>query len=251
MTVNLLGDLTDEVNEQFFVSIYNPSSNATIADDRGVGIIYDDDAPVRAVIHRGALNNHSTAVPEGDGGYTPVTLTISLIDPVNPLLLRDSEKTVTVNISAARGTATPEFSDDLSDPLLYGDYAEFATRDDFDNSEDLTNIVFLPGQTSKDITVYVKGDVFAEDGDPTVASPTKRILLRQFDRRGKRRIRAEPLHHRDRRRRCHQRLRWGRRLRRGARIDQLRSRRGRRQCDHQHRPHRGHRTRRGRRLDLR
>ncbi|MEZ4623210.1 MAG: SdrD B-like domain-containing protein, partial [Thermomicrobiales bacterium] len=41
LTVNLLGDLTDEVNEQFFVSIYNPSSNATIADDRGVGIIYD------------------------------------------------------------------------------------------------------------------------------------------------------------------------------------------------------------------
>ena len=88
ITVN--GDVLDEVNETFGITLSNPS-NATIADGTGLGTITDDDQPP-------TLSVDDVSVTEGNAGTTTATFTAT-ISAV-------SAKTVTFDWSTTAGSAT-------------------------------------------------------------------------------------------------------------------------------------------------
>jgi hypothetical protein len=103
------------------------AAGATIADGQGLGTIVNDDAPLPT------LSIGDVTKFEGNRGKTSFTFTVTLSAP--------STETVTVQYATADGTAT------VSD------------RDYTAKSGTLT---FRPGQTSKTITVAVRGDKKSE-----------------------------------------------------------------------------------------
>src|SRR6185369_6185012 len=124
ITVTVLGDALDELDETILVNL-TAATNATISDGQGVvTILDDDDAPV--------LSINDLTVVESNSGTTNAVLTVSLSSA--------AVQTVTVNYATANGTA-----------LAGTDYVS-------------TNgtLTFLPGQTSQTITVKVLGDVLDE-----------------------------------------------------------------------------------------
>ena len=124
VTVQVAGDTLDEINETFTVNLSN-AVNAAIADGTGLGTILDDD-PLPA------LSINDVTVNESDAGTTSATFTVSLNAP--------SARVVSVNYGTADGTATAP-----------ADYAA--------GSGTLT---FTAGQTTKQVTVLVNGDLLDE-----------------------------------------------------------------------------------------
>jgi LmbE family N-acetylglucosaminyl deacetylase len=125
VTVQVIGDLTDEPTETFAVNLTNPV-NATIADNQGVGTITDDDgAPTIAI--------SDLTLTEGDAGNVTGTVTVSLSAA--------SGQTVTVNYATANSTATTP-----------ADYLALST----------TTLTFAPGVLSQTITVTAVGDALDE-----------------------------------------------------------------------------------------
>ncbi len=122
VTVN--GDLTDEINEGFTLTLSNPA-NATIADASGTGTITDDDAAP-------TLSIDDVSVTEGNAGTTTATFTVSLSAA--------SGKTVTVDWATAAGTA--------------------AAGVDYVTASGSRTIA--PGATTATIAVTVNGDVTDE-----------------------------------------------------------------------------------------
>lgn len=120
------GDTVFEPNETFVVNLTNPNG-ATIGDGQGVGTIVNDDT------NQPTLGITDVTKFEGHKGKTSFTFTVRLSAP--------STQTVTVFFATADGTAT------------------VSGRDYTANSGTLT---FQPGQTSKTITVTVRGDKMAE-----------------------------------------------------------------------------------------
>ena len=124
--VSVKGDTTFEPNETFYVNLSNASCNATIADSQGIAtIVGDDNQPSMAIT--------DVTKVEGLSGTTAFTFTVSLSN--------SSYQTVTVNYRTADGTAKAP-----------GDYTAIS----------LTKLSFAPGETSKSITVSVKGDKLRE-----------------------------------------------------------------------------------------
>ena|GEM_PF-1271491 len=124
VTVLVNADSTPEANETFFVNL-SAATGASVADSQGQGTITNDDAALSI--------SDAAAVLEGDSGTVNAVFTVSIpFATVN---------TVTVNFSTADGTAT----------VAGGDYNS--------NSGTLT---FNPGDTSKPVTVQVKGDTLDE-----------------------------------------------------------------------------------------
>ena len=129
VTVVVKGDNTFETNEQFFVNLTN-ASNATFADDQGLGTITNDD-PTPTI----TINDVSQS--EGDGpGTTGFTFTVSLSNP--------SYLPITVDYATADGTASS-----------LSDYTAIGT----------TQLTFDPGDTSKPVTVQVSGDFSFENNE--------------------------------------------------------------------------------------
>jgi uncharacterized repeat protein (TIGR01451 family)/MYXO-CTERM domain-containing protein len=124
ITVNVTGDLLDEVNETFFVNLTN-GVNVTITDGQGLGTINDDD-PLPSLAIADAV------IAEGNAGTTAVVLTVSLSAP--------SGRPVTVGYATANGTA-----------IAGSDYAA--------GSGTLT---FAAGVTSQTLSVTVNGDTTNE-----------------------------------------------------------------------------------------
>jgi len=124
VTVALKGDVVGEFDETFKVNLSVPS-NATVAHGTGVGTIIDDD-PLPAI------SISDVHVLEGNAGTVNAVFTITLA-PV-------SGRVVTVNYATANGTA-----------LAPADYAAAGGT-----------LTFLEGETTKTITVAVKGDVVDE-----------------------------------------------------------------------------------------
>jgi hypothetical protein len=122
ITVQVKGDTLNEDNEGLFVNLIN-TNNATIADNQALGVIIDND-PVPS------LSINDIFITEGDSGSTNATFTVTLSAA--------SGLPVTVNYNTSDGTAT----------TADGDYAIASP----------TPITFAPGETSKVITVGVKGD---------------------------------------------------------------------------------------------
>ena len=124
IAVPVVGDTRDEFDETFVVALSSPT-NATVADDQGVGTIVDNDA-----LPTVSVGSVSTA--EGDAGTTTATFTVSLSAP--------SGKPISVDHATADGTA--------SSP---SDYA--ATTG---------TLSFVPGQTTTTVDVTIEGDVMDE-----------------------------------------------------------------------------------------
>jgi hypothetical protein len=120
VTVQVLGDRLPESNETFFVNLSGPT-NAAIADGQGVGTIVDDEPRISIsdVTKAEGRKNHTTLF----------TFTVRLSAAY--------DQAVTMSFRTVDGTAT------TSD----GDYvAKTGT------------LTFAPGETTKTITIEVKGD---------------------------------------------------------------------------------------------
>ena len=89
MTVPVVGDLMDEPNETFTVTLATPNG-ATIADGQAQATINDDDAPPN-------LAGSDCAVVEGNAGTTPCLLGVTLSNP--------SAFPITVDFSTTSGSA--------------------------------------------------------------------------------------------------------------------------------------------------
>jgi probable HAF family extracellular repeat protein len=131
VTVAVTGDTLDEPNETFFLNLSAPS-NATFADGQAVGTINDDDGA-------SSLSIGDVTVTEGDAGLTAATFTVTLLPA--------SGQQVNVKYVTADGTANGAVANPSSD------YISMAN----DN-----NLSFGPGETSKTITVNVRGDIVGE-----------------------------------------------------------------------------------------
>lgn len=150
ITVSLRNDTTDEPDETFFVDLYNPEY-AGIEDGRGIGIIPDDDAPVHvSIAPAGAPPGvFFISKAEGDTGYTTVMLQLTLSAA--------SGKTVTVDYATSPGTAVEQvFSGEL------GNFKDYEATPNDNTPDALQTLTFLPGETSKFITVKIYGDNYVE-----------------------------------------------------------------------------------------
>ena len=125
--VQSTGDLLDEDNETFFVNLSNPVVGV-INDGQGIGTINDNDpAPL--------LSINDIRVAEGNGGTGNVAFTVTLSAV--------SARTVTVNFATVDGSATAG--------------SDYNARSG--------SVTFAPGQTSKTITVGIKGDTVSESDE--------------------------------------------------------------------------------------
>jgi hypothetical protein len=120
ITVAVRGDQMFEPNETFVVNL-GGATNATMSDWTGIGTIVNDDVAPGI-----SISEFSTV--EGRSGSTTFTFTVTLSAP--------SATPITVNYSTANGTATA--------------------------GEDYTaasgTVTFAPGETTRTITIKVKGD---------------------------------------------------------------------------------------------
>src|SRR5437867_4121526 len=124
ITVIVKGDTVNEPDERFFVNLSNVA-NATISRAQGVGTIRNDDGVP-------SLTINDASVSEGNSGTVNAVFTVSLSGA--------SSQTITVNFATSDGTAT--------------------SSTDYTSSS--TPRTFALGETSKTITVHVKGDTVNE-----------------------------------------------------------------------------------------
>ncbi len=124
VTVNVTKDGTFEADETFTVDLSN-APDATITDNQGLGTIQNDDF--------GVVVNDISAAEGNGGGTTPFTFTVSVTPP--------SPSPVTVHYQTTDGTARAA-----------GDYAAIAD----------TLLSFAANEASKQVTVNVAADTFAE-----------------------------------------------------------------------------------------
>jgi hypothetical protein len=119
VAVLVIGDRLAEPNETFSLRL-SQATNGFISDDQGVGTIRDDEPRI-------SINSRS--LPEGHNGTKGMTFTVTLSVAYDQL--------VTVNFMTRSGTATT------------GDRDYNATSG---------TLTFAPGETSKTITVKIRGD---------------------------------------------------------------------------------------------
>ncbi|WP_019498919.1 Calx-beta domain-containing protein [Pseudanabaena sp. PCC 6802] len=129
VTVNVRGDISLEQNEEFTVTLSNPTNGASIIAPTATGVIQNDDIPATLAI--AATNAVQT---EGNSGSKYFTFTVS----------RTGDTT---------GTSTASWS-------VAGSGSNSADAGDFNGTSG--TVSFSASQTSQTVTVYVKGDAIAE-----------------------------------------------------------------------------------------
>ena len=144
ISVPIVGNTLAEGSENFTLNLSNPT-NATISDAQAVGTIIDNDlAPILP-----QLSINDVTLTEGDNGTTNAVFTVNLSAA--------STQTINVNYATANGTATAG-----------SDYTATSNT-----------LSFAPGQTSKTITVQVKGDTLDEVNETfslNLSSPTNATI---------------------------------------------------------------------------
>ncbi|HWT03932.1 MAG TPA: Calx-beta domain-containing protein, partial [Pyrinomonadaceae bacterium] len=140
ITVAINGDGSDEPDETFLVSLYNPR-DGKIVDGLAVGTIADDDPT--------AISIGNVTVTEGNSGAASAVFKVSLSGP--------NAQTVTVNYTTGNGTA-----------LHTSDYTAKSGT-----------LSFAPGQLSQNIVVPVTGDMLDESNETfkvQLLSPTNAVV---------------------------------------------------------------------------
>lgn len=133
LTATVVGDVTDEANEVFYIDLSN-ATNATLSDARAAITILDDDgATTPPPGGPPAISITDAAVQEGNADTTRTTLTLTLSQA--------SSNPVSVDVATSDGTAS--FNE--------GDYYSVAGR-----------LVFQPGETTDTLQITVNGDTLAE-----------------------------------------------------------------------------------------
>ncbi len=127
ITVLVKGDRLPEPNETFFVNLSSPT-NATIADGLGVGTIVDDEP---------RISISDVSKKEGKKGHT-------------------TQFTFTVALSAAYDQAVT---------MSFRTVDSTATAGDQDYVAKTGTLTFAPGETTKTITIAVKGDSKKESNE--------------------------------------------------------------------------------------
>ena len=140
VTVKVIGDVTDEADETFFVRL-SGSQNATIATSEAVGTIQDDDDP--------EVEIDDVAVVEGNSGSVNAEFTVSLKGP--------SEQTVVVDAVVVDGTATAGSDYTAPGPI---------------------RLTFPPGTISQPLIVAVTGDLLDEPDETFLVNLTAVSTLR-------------------------------------------------------------------------
>ena len=123
--VAVLGDVLDEIHEQFAVLLSNVTGGAILADDQGVGTIQDNDPAPHVSVG-------DVAVTEGNAGTVNAVFSVSLSAV--------SGRDVLLDATTAAGTATPGQ----------------------DYNEVFAGLLFLPGETVHQVMVPVLGDTLDE-----------------------------------------------------------------------------------------
>ncbi|MGB7924015.1 MAG: Calx-beta domain-containing protein [Pyrinomonadaceae bacterium] len=128
VAVAVKGDTLDEANETFRI-ILTGQTNATILDGLGIGTITDNDPTPR-------LSINNVSLTEGNAGTKAFTFTVSLSAA--------SGQAVSVKYATSNGTA-----------VAPADYT----------AKPLTTLTFTPGQTTKTVTVLVRGETVLEGNE--------------------------------------------------------------------------------------
>jgi len=136
ITVPVKGDLSDEYDQVFYVNLAT-ATGANILDNQGVGKILDNDPPPTITI------TAKVSTKEGHNSLRSFNFIVTLSAP--------SEKEVWVNFATADGTASTTDNDYV---------AKSGT------------LLFAPGQTSKTISVEVRGDRKKESNETFFVSLT-------------------------------------------------------------------------------
>jgi hypothetical protein len=127
LDIAVIGDVTEENDETFFVNLINPS-NASIADNQGLGTIKNDDGA-------SSLSVNDVTVTESNAGTVSAMFTVTLSAP--------SSKIITVNCNNSDSTATAG-----------KDYTAVNTT-----------LTFNPGETLKTVNVFVLADTLYEKNE--------------------------------------------------------------------------------------
>jgi ribosomal protein L35AE/L33A len=135
ITIPVLGDASDEVDETFAVNLTS-ATNAGITDAQGVGTITDDDAPP-------SLSINDISVSEGNSGSSTATFTVALSVA--------SGKTITVSAQTADGTA-----------IAGSDYTAAGP----------TTVTIAAGASSQSFTVPILGDTLDEANETLLVNLT-------------------------------------------------------------------------------
>lgn len=145
VSVSVTGDLENEPNETFLVTLDAPVG-ASLADPEGTGTIVDNDGGGGALP---TLSIGDSSITEGDGSTGTANFTVTLSE--------SSAFTVSVRYATSDGSAT-------------------AGTDYVAKSGTLT---YTPGQTSKTVAIKVKGDLELEGDEAffvTLDTPTTATL---------------------------------------------------------------------------
>jgi hypothetical protein len=133
IVVGVMGDTNVETDNTFFVNLTSPT-NSTISDAQGLGVIKNDDrAPPVTVTPKLSVND--VYVTEGNSGTKTITFTITLS--------AKSDKVVTVNYATQNDTAK--------------------SGEDYDAKAG--TLTFAKGETSKTVSITVKGDTKIESDE--------------------------------------------------------------------------------------
>lgn len=127
VTVDILGDTLDEIDEQFTVILENQSAGVLVGDFSGAATILDDDDPPSLTFA------DASAVLEGNTGTATAVFTATLSAP--------SGKTITVDYETVDGTA-----------VANSDYEAASST-----------ITFNPGETEQTVSITINGDLLDEE----------------------------------------------------------------------------------------
>ena len=134
VTVQVNGDLLDEINENFTVRLSGPV-NATIGDSEGLITITDDDAPT-------TMRVNDATVTEGNAGTVNASFAVTLDAP--------SGRPVTVDYATTGSSANAP-----------SDYTAVSA-----------SLLFNPGETTKPVVISVNGDLLDEGNETYVLGLT-------------------------------------------------------------------------------
>jgi disulfide oxidoreductase YuzD len=154
LDVIVRGDLADEIDEQFFVNLFNPMGLA-LADDQGRGVIANDDDPDAILVISDGVNISNEFGQEGNEEDTTYEFEVRLVGkPSGP---------VSVAVNSADGTA-----------IAGEDYNPVSQQ-----------LVFAAGETTKTVQVTVSGDTDVEADEEFFLNLSNATGARIFDDQGR------------------------------------------------------------------